>query len=642
MFRSCMDVTAIALILGVLSGVTTAHAADPDASLPPVDHILDNLKPTHPRLLVDAGAFDALKQRIETDATSRRWYGQIESYAKSLIEEPPSDRVIPDGKRLLSTSREVLRRVYALAMVYRVTGDRRYVDRCWAELDAVSRFKDWNPSHFLDVAEMTHAFAIGYDWLYDAWTDAQRKTIREAIVRQGLTPGLNSYSGKEHYGWWTDAVHNWNQVCNGGLTLGALAVADEEPDIARQIVHGALTSVPRAMREYAPDGAYHEGPSYWGYGTEYSVLMIAGLESALGTDFGLSGYEGFSNTAWFPVTMTGPTGHTFNFADAKYRPPGPAYAMFWLANRFRLPGVTRVAADYAKPYPLDLLWYRPVADDASASAAPTATYWRDLEAVAMRTSWADKDATWVAFKAGSPALNHAHADVGSFVLEALGQRWAVDLGPDNYNMRGYFDRGKTRWTYYRLRAESHNTLVINPDAGPDQSPSGSAKVVRYDVDDAAWRFGVMDLTPVYAGRAVTRVRRGIALAGPRVVVRDEIDVKSGGAVDLLWSMQTTAAVAIADDGRGAVLTQRGRTLVATLLSPADARFSVRAAEPLPTSPNPRGQAGNGVTRTLTIRLPRFGGGALSVLFTPIAQGAADAPPVAAEVRASASRALADW
>ena len=35
------------------------------------------------------------------------------------------------------------------------------------ELRAAAAFPDWNPSHFLDTAEMTHAFAIGYDWLYE-------------------------------------------------------------------------------------------------------------------------------------------------------------------------------------------------------------------------------------------------------------------------------------------------------------------------------------------------------------------------------------------------------------------------------------------------------------------------------------------
>ena len=28
---------------------------------------------------------------------------------------------------------------------------------------AIAQFADWNPSHFLDVAEMTMGMAIGYD-----------------------------------------------------------------------------------------------------------------------------------------------------------------------------------------------------------------------------------------------------------------------------------------------------------------------------------------------------------------------------------------------------------------------------------------------------------------------------------------------
>ena len=53
------------------------------------------------------------------------------------------------------------------------------------EMKAVAAFPDWNPSHFLDVAEMTNALAIGYDWLYDDLTPTDRATIRAAIVEAG-------------------------------------------------------------------------------------------------------------------------------------------------------------------------------------------------------------------------------------------------------------------------------------------------------------------------------------------------------------------------------------------------------------------------------------------------------------------------
>ena len=64
-------------------------------------------------------------------------------------------------------------RTYTLALMYRLHGDRRYVDRLWRDLDAVAAFPDFNPKHFLDTAEMTHALGVAYDWLYDAWSDLQ-------------------------------------------------------------------------------------------------------------------------------------------------------------------------------------------------------------------------------------------------------------------------------------------------------------------------------------------------------------------------------------------------------------------------------------------------------------------------------------
>lgn len=32
-------------------------------------------------------------------------------------------------------------------------------------------------AHFLDVGEFLTAFAIGYDWFYDAWTEEQRTAL---------------------------------------------------------------------------------------------------------------------------------------------------------------------------------------------------------------------------------------------------------------------------------------------------------------------------------------------------------------------------------------------------------------------------------------------------------------------------------
>ena len=122
---------------------------------------------------------------------------------------------------------------------------------------AVAAFSDWNPSHFLDVAEMTFAMAVGYDWLFHQLGADSRKTIRTAIVQKGVTlPFTTRHKG------WVRARNNWGQVCHGGLTAGALAVLEDEPELAAKTVHNALQNVHFSMDAYAPNGSYPEGPGY--------------------------------------------------------------------------------------------------------------------------------------------------------------------------------------------------------------------------------------------------------------------------------------------------------------------------------------------------------------------------------------------
>jgi len=599
--------------------VSQTQSAESPPLLPPRDQILKTLQPSHPRLLVAPDGFAALQRRIADTPRLAEWYADVQRQAEATLKKPANTYRIPDGKRLLSTSRSVLARVYEGALVYRLENDPRYFDRVWKELQAAAAFKDWNPSHFLDTGEMTHAFAIGYDWLYHDWSEKQRKTIREAIIRHGLTPGLKSYRGEERYGWFTRTVSNWNQVCNGGMTAGALAIADEEPELAAEIVHSALRSIPLAMDQYAPDGAYHEGPGYWGYGTTYNVLTIALLESALGSDFGLTRFAGFNSTAQFPMQMTGPTGRVFNFADASAGRPGGTFTMFWLANRFKQPDAVRFTEQFVRPTALDLLWYDPQSRNGGPEASDVATYWRGVEAVSLRTSWNDPNASWIAFKGDTPSVNHGQADLGTFVMEMLGERWAVDLGADNYNLPGYFDRRTRRWHFYRNRAEGHNTLVINPDDGPDQAINGKAKVIHFDSNDAT-PIGTMDLTPAYTKHAA-RVHRTVAiLNGAFPAVHDEIELKKPSNV--WWFMHTPANVSVNSDGHRATLTLGDKRIVAHLQEPDDATFTVMDAAPLPSSPTVKGQRVNKGVRKLAIHLEGGNSSSICVVFTP----AGTAPP----------------
>ncbi len=277
-----MEITqnvAVVLIGLLLFGTSALHlagaqAANSAVAIPPATNILARLDPAHPRLLATPEGFVQLKKRMASDSQLQTWHASLRTQAQEIMTAPPSRYEIPDGLRLLATSRRVMSRVYTLGLLYRLDREQRYAERAWQELAAAASFPDWNPRHFLDTAEMTHAFAIGYDWLYDVWTPQQRSTLRRAIVEKGLNPALKLYRTRSS---WTRMHHNWNQVCNGGMVMGALAIADEAPDLAGEIVSAALKSLPLAMASFAPDGGWNEGPGYWSYTLMYTVPLIAAL-----------------------------------------------------------------------------------------------------------------------------------------------------------------------------------------------------------------------------------------------------------------------------------------------------------------------------------------------------------------------------
>jgi hypothetical protein len=596
------------LLLCSAMALPAGQAAQPLVPIPPAAELLARLHKGHPRLLASSNDFAQLTRRIAADPALESWRNKLRQRAQDLMAAAPSRYEIPDGLRLLDTSRRVVNRVYVLGLLYRLEGKPAYTQRAWQELDAAAHFPDWNTRHFLDTAEMTHAFAIAYDWFYDSWTPAQRALLRQAMVEKGLKPALGLYRAR---GWWTQARHNWNQVCNGGIGMGALALGEDEPGLAGEILEAALNSLQLAMAEFAPDGAWKEGPGYWNYATSYNVLFLAALQTALGADFGLSQFSGFGQTGLFPIYLTGPLGRTFNYADGgdqAIRAP----QMFWLARRFSQPVYAWFERHDAAPAPLDLLWGDSTGAGPAAAGLPLDKHFRGAEVAVLRSEWENPKALFVGFKGGDNQANHSHLDLGGFVFDALGARWAINLGADNYNLPGYF--GGQRWEYYRLRAEGQNTLVLNPGPGPDQNPSAAAPLIRFESNPAK-AFAIADLSSAY-DKSARKVWRGIALLDrSQLVVQDEI--QAAQPAELWWFMHTPASIVIENDGRAATLRQAGVQLRAELLSPAQAAFEIHDAQPLPGSPHPEGQARNQEIRKLAIHLAGVTECRLAVRLVPL-------------------------
>jgi len=610
---------------------TRASAGETEFGYPPtiaLDDIrdwIDKASSEHPRLLATRTELEALRESIGDDPVRRALADAVVEQAGLMRDVPPITRKL-QGRRLLDQSRRCVKRVVLLAMAYHLTGDIEHVRRCEKEMLAAARFDDWNPSHFLDVAEMTFALAIGYDWLYDRLDEAGRQEIRKAIIEKGVVLPLET----RHKGW-VDARNNWGQVCHGGLTAGALAVLEHEPDLAARTVHNALHHVTRSMQAYAPKGSYPEGPGYWAYGTSYNVLLIGALESALGTDFGLSKAPGFSETGQYVSVACGPSGQFFNYADGGAG-RGPQPAVFWFAARYDRPdwllgerervlarisrlGPSHAASSSDRLLPLALLW---MDGSGGSPAVRMPLHWcgeGEVPVTVHRSSWTDPNATFIGLKGGSPSANHGQMDIGSFVLDADGVRWGVDLGAEGYH--GIESRGMNlwsraqnsdRWTIFRQSNHGHNTLVID---GQLQRASAGGRIVRFS-DDAAFPHSVLDMSSVYDGQAES-AQRGVAVVDARnVLIQDYLTgLKPGSRVR--WGMITPGSPDVLE-GASVELHQQDARLTLTILSPREAAWqTIDTAKPRNEWDSP-----NRGTRMVAFEViaPESGELTLAVLATP--------------------------
>ncbi|MEO8621989.1 MAG: heparinase II/III family protein [bacterium] len=599
---------ALLVITVAVVGGAQSQRAPADVRMPP-----------HPRLLLLRGEEQGVSRDIAADSSRRRIHLAIIAGADELQSLPPVER-IKIGRRLLDKSREALRRLFLLSYAARLTGNERYAKRAESEMLAIANFSDWNPTHFLDVAEMTMAMSIGYDWLYDKLADSSRAKIRNAIISKGLEPSRDSTFNS-----WLRVSNNWNQVCNAGMTFGALAVYESEPEASRALINRAIASVVLPMEDYAPDGAYPEGYGYWDYGTSFNVMLLGALERVFGEDFGLSARPGFLATGAYMANMAGPTGSGWNYADAgaggEFHP-----AMFYFAAKARNPALlwteraTLMRSDARRLarnrlLPAAMIFGRGI--DIAKAAPPATTTWtgNGKNPVAMmRTSWMDPAAIFVGVKGGSAGDNHAHMDAGSFVMEADGVRWAMDFGADDYNQLETAGvdlwtrtQASQRWQVFRYNNKSHTTLTVNDSlhvmAGRATIASTSAL--------PKFMHAIVDLTPVF-GSSLSKAVRGIAIVdGDHVVVRDEL-ATGDRAATIRWNMVTPAAVTISGPN-SAELTKDGKKLVLRVTEPATVTMKTWSTIPAHAydSPNP----GTSMVG-FEITLPAGSRQALTVLLTP--------------------------
>jgi Heparinase II/III-like protein len=536
----------------------------------------------HPYLLFRREAIRAIRRRTAADRRLRKFQQELLAAASSPPASGAPRAIIKRrARRLIGTAFAAVSAKPSIARPA-LAESRRVL----SELAAASSWKQ-RPviRSFLDCAEIAVAVALAYDWLYEKLEPDERCAIERAMRRNVLEPALADY--EDHSVAWPRRRDNCTLVSNAGIAVAALVVLPTDRTLSVRVLQHSLASSSTIFSGMAPDGAWREGLSYWSLAIRYAGLMVAALESTLGDSFGLANCPGFAETGDFALHSVGPFGATFNFGDSES--DYDASPLPWFANRFGRPVDAWLARDGGSwAALLRTIW--PCREQAPPTTLglPTGKIFYSADLACFRSSWKSRP-VYLAIKGGNAAtrpgrarhptddfLLHAQADAGTFVIDGAKHRWAVDLGPDDYDLPGYFDHGEDgrpgqRWTYYRARAAGHNTLLIG---GRDQTPDAPAPIVDGAVDrDCKWV--VLDLSAAY-GKPSGTVRRGAALLGRQIAIQDEIDPSINE--EIVWTMHT-AAQEVTVSGPTARLHLGGDLFRAHIVAPAGAQFELTSPPP---------------------------------------------------------------
>ncbi|WOO41035.1 heparinase II/III domain-containing protein [Rubellicoccus peritrichatus] len=553
------------------------------------DWIKTHLTETKPRLLLNPHRVNEIRAQIGTDTLTGLYYEWAKANADFICEQEPLVRKL-NGKRMLAVSRQALNRITALSLTSLFEEDNQpYLERLNQEMLAVCSFKNWNPNHFLDTAEMALAVSIGLDWCHNLLPEETVRIGKKALIELALKPGLS----EESYNWWVTRDNNWNQICHGGLSAAAVVIADENPELAAQAISRALDYIPIGLGTYYPDGIYPEGVGYWGYGTRYTIFMVELCETAFGTDFGITESPGFMESARYARLMVSPTGQNYDFFDCYswMRPFEYWPLLAWFDVRLgesryfqeeSLSDSLKLALEKGTESNcfrlLPIVWMAELEFSESSTVLDESWVGQSENPLVIFRKNNDPRGFYFGAKGGSASLSHANMDAGSFIYEIDGIRWIVDTGNQSYGAleaiigNGLWNkqRDSARWTLLTKNNMGHSTLTVNDEL---HSVEGHAKLQQIDEDAV-----LIDLTETLNG-SVASAERTIHREDDYTIVIQDIVIPNETTEKVSFGLLTQAD--IHHEGDDVILSQDGKSVHVQIIEPANACLTVTSLDPPP-------------------------------------------------------------
>src|SRR5215831_1327762 len=579
------------------------------------------LSGVHPRVYVTEKELEQLRVRART--THRELWQEVVRNVRALRTEPAAP---PAQQR--RAQNDVGLAIAEAAFVYKIEGDKKYLDAAKKFMDAAVSYDIWGyasnkPNVDLAAGHPLYGLGWGYDLLYHDLTETERTRYREKLIKQArlLFDYFKPKSGKTY-----SYSQNHTFIPIAGLGVAAYAPYDETPE-APEWAKLARAIFDRTLTTYSQDGYYYEGFEYWIFATPWLIHYLDAHAHATGED--LYDRPGFRQMHEYVAHSMLPGGdYIFDFGDvfegaltrahqgAEYprTHPGGHFntnynLLFRIAQRFQS-GEAQGVADWLKRSGQvnaedfwSLVWYDARLKPVPIERQQTWHYFADHDVFYWRSDWT-KDATAFAFKCGPPeghhteamlkqfpdwrlSSGHAHPDANSFIIFAGGQYLTGDSGYAGVPM-----------------TEHHNTLLVN---GKGQGKEGAGhdafaemaydlmnrtRIVDFKVE--ANKVSVQgDATAAYLPELGLRkfVRHLVFEPQNGFTVTD--DVETANPSILTWLLHADAKIEKAGDDRFGITANGVKLLIQNSVEASDLRLKDRIESNTLTAPGPPGAVDKG-------------------------------------------------
>lgn len=485
-----------------------------------------------PCLFLDRAGWEGLKEKLADPFFKQLHENNLE--ALRLLEAEKAGGNIADvpwylgrgGKRTNIPNRVLKNRVIRSAAAWYITRDERYLKLAGEALEAACRSKDWSPEPgrihgirgaSLETGDLLYTVAFAYDVLFPYLTAAQKKRCVTTLRDVGLAAYLN---GLALHDWWERCDFNWGAALHGNAGLAALALRNDEPDLARRVLDEVRAGLVPVIANFHKGGGWIEGVMYQCTTVGHMTDFVVPLYRLTGDDLGLLQNRDFHDTITAWQYLVGGDRRPFNFSnvDAGTTEWGMPHA-FWWANKLNRPDWTHFQHEVMRDwrdthgcfYDVECFWFR---EPCAKSEPPVTDGLKHFAGIDWLT-WKGKR-TWLGFRSGFNGGNHNNKDLGHFILGCGAERFLVDPG------------------YGASQTDQHNAVTVR---GNGQTDASRARVTRVEAFDGGFVLAC-DLSACFPYSLKHYVRHLLLLDDAHLLVLDDLLGAEGLRTSARWHLQS--------------------------------------------------------------------------------------------------------